>query len=158
MLLSSGRVSSVRVGSKLSSEGRRGEKAGPQVPSEDRRGWAGTGQVGEGTEACSDDKADRGGCGSGSPWGGVGSEPQRIQRHVSLCASVACAPTGEVLLWWLYSHSVWSSLWHPRSWYTLGTCPRSYPLVRASAWLPSGPPQPPMPLPPEWFPCWPQDS
>lgn len=80
----------------------------------------------EGTEVFSDWR----GCRSGSPWGGVGLEPQHTQRHVCLRASMACVSTGQLLPWQLYSHSVKPSLWHPKFWDTLGTCPRSSPLVK----------------------------
>lgn len=128
---SSENVSSVPLVSQLSSEAvdrGGGRKAGPQAPGEDRKGWAG--HVREGTEACSDDNADLGGLqeklslGKGGP-----------RAHVSVRVHQRPAPPWH-LLRRLYSHSVCSSLWRLKSRDTLGSCPTSSQLVRASTWLP----------------------
>lgn len=95
MLLSSGSVSSIPLGSQLSSEGvdrGGGQKAGFQVPCEDRKGWAGLGQVKGWTEACSGDKAELRGLQEQLSPGKGGLRAQRVERHtcVYVCISGRC--------------------------------------------------------------------
>ena len=159
VLLSSERVSNVSLGSWNFSEEWRGvreRRQGVQSHLRMEKGGArartGTGQTRGGTQVCSDEKADLGGCeGQGNKGAGAAlpregySKLQQVQRGGTCVCGHKCSSAAkrQLLLWRLYLNSLfcphYSTVIIPQ-----GASPRSSQLVGANTWLPTGSSQPPV--------------